>query len=83
MKVHINYRFGQKQRVTIAGILSIDAKYIILDEPTTMLDQASKENMYNILKQLNKLGYTIIYITNSIEEVLIADRIILLEERNN
>jgi len=56
---------------------------MILDEPTTMLDQEAKENMYNILKQLHGQGYTIIYITNAVDEVLISDRIILLDKRRN
>ena len=69
---------GQKQRITIAGVLAINPKYIILDEPTTMIDSEGKEEIYKILKSLKSQGYTIIYITNAIDEILMADRIIIM-----
>lgn len=71
---------GQKQRVTIAGVLSIKPKYIIMDEPTAMLDPEGKENIREIVKRLKQKEFTIIYITNIIDEVLISDRIIMLEQ---
>lgn len=76
----MNYRFGQKQRVTIAGVLSIKPKYIVMDEPTAMLDPEGKEDIQNIVKKLKQEGYTIIYITNIIDEIFIADRVIVLEK---
>ena len=71
---------GQKQRVTIAGVLSIKPKYIIMDEPTAMLDPEGKNDIKEIVKKLKDLGFTIIYITNIIEEIFISDRIIILEK---
>lgn len=71
---------GQKQRTVIAGILSINPKYIIFDEPTTMLDSEGKEDVYNLIIELKKQGYTIIYITNAVDEILMSDRIIILSE---
>ncbi len=71
---------GQKQRVTIAGVLSIKPKYIIMDEPTAMLDPEGKESIKAIVKKLKELGFTIIYITNIIDEIFISDRIIILEK---
>ena len=71
---------GQKQRVAIASILAMEPKHIIFDEPTTMLDPKGKKDILNIVKELNKSGITIIYVTNVIEEILFADRIIALEE---
>ncbi len=47
---------GQKQRVTIAGVLAVNPKYIIFDEPTTMLDSEGKEDVYEIVKTLKKQG---------------------------
>lgn len=76
----MNYHFGQKQRVTIAGILSIKPKYIVMDEPTAMLDPEGKEDIQKIVKKLKKEGYTIIYITNIIDEIFISDRVIVLEK---
>lgn len=71
---------GQKQRVAIAGVLAVNPKYIILDEPTTMIDSEGKETVYNIIQSLKQSGYTIIYITNNTEEILLADRIIILDD---
>lgn len=70
---------GQKQRIVIAEILAKKPKYIVFDEPTTMIDSLGKEKIHNIVKNLQKEGYTIIYITNSAEEMLLADRILILE----
>ena len=69
---------GQKQRVTIASVLAFNPKYIILDEPTTMLDSKGKEDVYNLIKKLKQDGYTIIFNTNVMDEILLADRIIIL-----
>ncbi len=71
---------GQKQRIAIAGVLALDTKIIIFDEPTTMLDPAGKKAIYEIVNNLKKQGYTIIYITNAIDEILLADRIIVLKD---
>ena len=71
---------GQKQRITIAGVLAVAPKLIIMDEPTAMLDTEGKEEVRKIVKNLKKEGYTIIYITNIIEEISISDRIIMLKE---
>ncbi|MCL2321089.1 MAG: ATP-binding cassette domain-containing protein [Oscillospiraceae bacterium] len=71
---------GQKQRITIAGVLSINPKYIIFDEPTTMLDSEGKEDVYNIVSGLKGKEYTIIYVTNVVNEILMSDRIITINE---
>lgn len=71
---------GQKQRVTIAGVVATDPKYIVLDEPTTMIDPQGKEDVYNIVRELKKDNYTIIYITNLIDEILMSDRVAVIED---
>lgn len=71
---------GQKQRVTIAGAVATDPKYIVLDEPTTMIDPQGKEDVYNMIKELKKDNYTIIYITNLIDEILMSDRVLVIED---
>lgn len=72
---------GQKQRIAIAEMLSLKSEYLILDEPTAMLDPLAKKEFIKIIKKLNKEnGITIIYTTNIIEEVLYTDRIIALKE---
>lgn len=70
---------GQKQRVTIAGVVATDPKYIVLDEPTTMIDPQGKEDVYNMVSELKKDNYTIIYITNLIDEILMSDRVAVIE----
>lgn len=72
---------GQKQRINIASVLAIKPKYIILDEPTTMIDSKEKENIYNCLRKLKKEGYTIIFVTNNVNEILLSDKILILEDK--
>lgn len=71
---------GQKQRVTIAGVVAQDPKYIVLDEPTTMIDPQGKEDVYRMVKELKEQNYTIIYITNFIDEILMSDKIAVIED---
>ncbi|MDR3336314.1 MAG: ATP-binding cassette domain-containing protein [Treponema sp.] len=69
---------GQKQRVAIAGVLAMKPGYIIFDEPTAMLDPQGKKDIHRIIVDLHKQGLTILYVTNVIDEVLSADRIVIL-----
>ena len=73
---------GQKQRIVIAEVLAKNPKYIILDEPTTMIDSQGKEKIYEIIKKLKQQGYTIICITNLADEILLADRTFILDNGN-
>lgn len=70
---------GQKQRIMIAEVLSKKPKYIILDEPTTMIDSQGKEEIYKIIRELQKQKYTIICITNLADEILLADKTLILD----
>ncbi len=72
---------GQKQRINIAGVLAVGPRYIILDEPTTMIDSEGKDKIHKIVRTLKKEGYTIIYVTNWMEEILLSDRILVLENQ--
>ncbi len=72
---------GQKQRVNIASILAVKPKYIILDEPTTMIDSNEKENIYEVLRKLKGEGYTIIFVTNQINEILLSDKILVMKDK--
>lgn len=72
---------GQKQRVAIAGILAMSPKYIILDEPTAMLDPSGRREVMDTLIKLNKEeGKTIILITHYMEEGAISDRVVVMED---
>ncbi|MCI9017151.1 MAG: ATP-binding cassette domain-containing protein, partial [Clostridia bacterium] len=60
---------GQKQRIAIAEMLALEPKYLVLDEPTAMLDPVSKTKLINTIKNLNKdKEVTVIYATNVISE---------------
>ena len=72
---------GQKQRVAIAGVMAMEPKCIILDEPTAMLDPDGREDVINAAKTLNReKGVTIILITHYMEEAVQADYIYVMEK---
>lgn len=72
---------GQKQRVAIAGVLALEPKCIVLDEPTAMLDPKGRKEIVGTVKKLNQeKGITVVYITHYMEEALQADRIIVMGE---
>lgn len=75
---------GQKQRVAIAGILAMMPEYIILDEPTAMLDPNGRKEVMDTVKMLNReYNKTIILITHYMDEAALADRIIVMEKGEN
>ncbi|MGL5820185.1 MAG: energy-coupling factor transporter ATPase [Sarcina sp.] len=72
---------GQKQRIAIAGILAMQPKCIILDEPTAMLDPSGRKEVLQTIKDLNKeLGMTIVLITHYMDEAAMADRVIVMDK---
>lgn len=74
---------GQKQRVAIAGIIAMETKCIVLDEPTAMLDPRGREEVMSTIKRLNKeRGITIILITHYMDEAVQADRVIVMDDGN-
>jgi energy-coupling factor transport system ATP-binding protein len=72
---------GQKQRVAIAGIIAMEPKCIVLDEPTAMLDPRGREEVMETILRLNKeKNITIILITHYMDEAVKADRVIVMEK---
>lgn len=71
---------GQKQRVAIAGILAMKPSCIVFDESTAMLDPGGRRDVLNIIHKLNKEGITIILITHHMDEITLADKVILVNE---
>ncbi|MCK5807065.1 MAG: ATP-binding cassette domain-containing protein [Mycoplasmataceae bacterium] len=61
---------GQKRRVALAGVLSMEPEVLIFDEPTAGLDPQGEIEMYKIFKNLNKAGKTIIIVTHNMNHVL-------------
>lgn len=71
---------GQKQRVAIAGIMAMEPKCIVLDEPTAMLDPGGREDVIRTIRTLNKeKNITIVLITHNMEETIGADRIFVMD----
>ena len=71
---------GQKQRVAIAGVVAMQPKCIVLDEPTAMLDPNGRKEVLRTVHELNqKKGVTIILITHYMEEVVDADYVYVMD----
>ena len=71
---------GQKQRVAIAGVMAMEPKCIILDEPTAMLDPNGRKEVLRAVKELNeKKNITVVLITHYMEEVTHADRVFVMD----
>ncbi len=72
---------GQKQRVAIAGVLSMEPDILVLDEPTAMLDPMGRKEIIQTVKKLNKeKNITVVFITHYMEEAIEADRIIVIDD---
>ncbi len=72
---------GQKQRVAIAGVMAMEPKCIVLDEPTAMLDPIGRREVIKTVHELNKeKGITIILITHHMDETIDADKIFVCDK---
>lgn len=72
---------GQKQRVAIAGIIAMEPRCIVLDEPTAMLDPKGRQEVMDTIRHLNKsMGITIVLITHYMDEAVQADRVIVMDK---
>ena len=72
---------GQKQRIAIAGVLAMQPRVIIMDEPTAMLDPAGRADVMETIKELNRQkGMTVVLITHHMDEAAQADRVIVMKQ---
>ena len=72
---------GQKQRVAIAGVIAMEPKCIVLDEPTAMLDPNGRKEVIESVRKLNKeKGITVILITHYMEEIIDADEAFVMDK---
>ena len=72
---------GQKQRVAIAGIIAMEPKCIVLDEPTAMLDPRGRREVMDTITRLNReKGITVVLITHHMDEAAQAQRVIVLDK---
>ena len=70
---------GQKQRVAIAGVIAMEPKIIVLDEPTAMLDPIGREEVISTITRLcREKGMTVVLITHHMDECVGADRLIVM-----
>ena len=70
---------GQKQRVAIAGVIAMQPRCIVLDEPTAMLDPIGRKDVLNTVKALNReRGVTVVLITHHMDEAAQADRLVVM-----
>ena len=72
---------GQKQRIAIAGIIAMEPKCIVLDEPTAMLDPRGRKEVIDTVSRLNReKGITVVLITHHMDEAAKADRVVVLNK---
>ena len=70
---------GQKQRVAIAGVIAMQPRCIVLDEPTAMLDPIGRSEVLRTIRDLNrKKGVTVVLITHHMDEAAQADRLVVM-----
>ena len=70
---------GQKQRIAIAGVIAMQPRCIVLDEPTAMLDPIGRADVIRTIKQLNReRGVTVVLITHHMDEAAQADRLVVM-----
>lgn len=71
---------GMKQRLVLAGVLSLESSVLILDEITSMIDPAGRKEILQILKNLNSKGKTVISVTHDLEEAKEGNRVIVVND---
>ena len=72
---------GQKQRIAIAGVIAMEPKCIVLDEPTAMLDPKGRREVLETVKRLNReKGITVVLITHHMDEAAMADRVVIIHK---
>lgn len=72
---------GQKQRVAIAGVIAMNTKCVVMDEPTAMLDPHGRQEVMDTIQMLNKeRGITVILITHYMDEAVKADRVVVMDK---
>ncbi len=70
---------GQKQRVAIAGVIAMQPRCIVLDEPTAMLDPIGRADVMRTIRALNReTGVTVVLITHHMDEAAQADRLVVM-----
>ncbi len=75
-----NLSAGQRQKVAIASVLAMQPDYLVLDEPTSYLDPASRQDILKLLKRINKeRQISIINITHYVDQVFVSERVVSMQ----
>lgn len=76
-----NLSGGQKRRVAIAGVLAMQPKVLVLDEPAAGLDPAGRESIMELISRLHETGTTIVMVSHSMEDISrLAERIVVMDK---
>ncbi|MEW6398787.1 MAG: energy-coupling factor transporter ATPase [Bacillota bacterium] len=70
---------GQKQRVAIAGVLAMRSRYIVMDEPTSLLAPLAREEVMEAIRVLRREGIAVVLVTHFMHEAVEADRVVVME----
>lgn len=75
---------GEKRRVAIAGVIAMNPKVLVLDEPTAGLDPVGKNSLLDLIKEYNKAtGSTVIFVSHNMDDVaVVADRVVVMNKGN-
>lgn len=71
---------GQKQLLAIAGLLAMEPRLIVLDEPTASLDPESRVKILDLLHNLNAQGISILHVTQNMDEAALAQRVLVMDQ---
>ncbi|WP_094227070.1 energy-coupling factor transporter ATPase [Methanolobus psychrotolerans] len=71
---------GQKQKVALASVLAMEPEVILFDEVTSMLDSMSRNDILLHVKQLHENKTTVVYVTHHLEELVYADRLVVMDK---
>jgi energy-coupling factor transport system ATP-binding protein len=71
---------GEKQRLALASVMIMNPTYLILDEPTALLDPPSRRMLFDSIQEIVRKGTTVIHITQFETEAFIADRVVVLDK---
>jgi energy-coupling factor transport system ATP-binding protein len=71
---------GQKQRLAIAGALAMGSQYLILDEPTSMLDPTGRAEVLDVLAQVAESGRAVVHVTHDLSEAMRAHRALVMHQ---
>lgn len=87
MEKHINSNpynlsMGERQRIALASVLSSDKEFLLLDEVTSMIDYNGKQEIYKIITKLKKQNIGIIMSTNIVDELILADKVVILNNNH-